>query len=260
MNLIDYQLEDFLFMILVSFRFAAMFVSLPVISDFKMAIVVKVILPITMAFLLAPFVPHHLAPSLGANSLSLFLAILMEVFVGLLMGFSVRLLFMLANIAGEITGIQVGFSIAAVFDPSLGNSSLISFFMQLFLTLMFFFTNMHHTFIWVLVESYQHIPPGTEPFELTELVPGLFKLFNAVYLMALRFTLPVLITIFLAHIMVGIMSITAPQMNFYFNVSLSLNVIFGMIVISLSLGLLFQFFYTGTVSLNEFLSGYFIRH
>lgn len=258
MSLIDYNLQQFIFTILMSFRLGALFMSLPIISDFKMPLVVRVLLPMSMALLLAPIVPHQMAPGLGSHAILFFYAILMEVLVGILMGFSAHILFMLSNIAGEIAGMQVGFSIASVFDPSFGQSSLISFFMQLFLTLMFFFTNMHHVFIWVLAESYQHIPPGSFVFPVEGLVPGLMKLFTVIYMMAFRLTLPVLVTIFLAHVMVGIISITAPQMNFYFNVSISLNVIFGMIVISLGLSLLFQFFYTGTLNLEDFLRGYFL--
>lgn len=257
MPILNYHLDHFLFIILMSFRLGAFFVSMPLFGEFKVPVVTRLILPAAISFLIAPVVPHSLAPGMGADSAEFLYAILAEVLVGVIMGFSVHLLFMLANIAGEITGLQVGFSIASLFDPNFGQSAMLAFFMRLFLVLMFFITGLHRTFLWLVVQSYQNVPPGSDLFPVDVLIPGLFRLFNAVYLMAFRFALPVLVTIFLAHVMVGIISITAPQMNFYFNVAISLNVIIGMIIVALSFSLLFQFFYTGTLSLQEFLGGYF---
>lgn len=257
MKILDYHLDQLLFVILMSFRLGAFFISMPIFGEFKVPVVPRLILPAAIAFLIAPLVPQDLAPGMGENAVSFLYAILTEVLVGVTMGFSVHILFMLANIAGEITGLQVGFSLASLFDPSFGQSPMLAFFMRLFLVLMFFTTGLHRTFLWLVVESYQNVPPGGGMFAVDQMIPGLFRLFDAVYLMAFRFALPVLVTIFLAHVMVGIISITAPQMNFYFNVAISLNVIIGMILVALSFSLLFQFFYTGSLSLQEFLGGYF---
>lgn len=258
MNSLGLHLDHLVLIVLMSFRFGAFFMSAPLFGEFKVPVLGRLILPAALAFLIAPHVPVGLAPNLGSSTLAFLFAIVTETLVGILMGFSIHLLFMLASVAGELCGLQVGFSIASMFDPNFGHSAMLAFFMRLFLILLFFQTGMHRTFFWLVAQSYQNVPPGSNFFDLAQILPGLLKLFNAVYFAAFRFCLPVLVTIFLAHVMVGVVSITAPQMNFYFNVAVSLNVVIGMILIALSFSLLFQFFYTGTVSVQDFLGGYFV--
>lgn len=258
MSYITENLNLVFFAILMSFRLGSFFISAPLFSDYKPPMVIKAFLPISISALIAAVVPQEVSPELYNNALLFLFAIINEVLVGTIMGFSLHLLFMLAGIAGEAAGIQVGFAIASMFDPSFGSSAILSSFMRIFLVLLFFIMNLHHTFIWAVVESYHVIPVGSQFFPIAEVVPGFLKLFNIIYIMALRFAMPVIVVILLAQIMMGIVSITAPQMNMYFNIAFSMNPLVGIFIIAMSFHMILQFFLTGTVSVNEFLRGYFI--
>lgn len=257
MTFLDYNINQLLFTILMSFRIGAFFMSFPPIADYNVPVIVRVILPMAMAILLAPVVPNVLAPNLGSDVVVFFYAIMTEILAGLVMGFSVHILFALASIAGEFAGMEVGFSMGSMFDPSFGQASLLAALLRILVVLMFFMTDMHHKFIWVLVQSYQALPPGTHFFPLTQVIMGYLTLFKNIFLLAIHFALPLVVTIFLSHVMVGIVSITAPQMNIYFNVSVALNVLIGMAIVALSIGLLFGYFQRGGQFLAEFLTHHF---
>lgn len=260
MDLIDYHLNDILFAFLLSIRLTALFISMPIFSQLKMALMPQVILPVSIAFLIAPAIKIHVPELIGGNVVIFALSIFKEALVGLVMGFSVRLIFVLASVAGDIIGLSAGFAIATIFDPNLGgNVSLPAFFLRSFLILAFFIFDIHHDFIFYLVKSYESIPPGPDFFSVSEMLPGIVKLFSESYFMAFRLGLPVIFVILLAHLTTGVIAVTAPQMNFYFNAAISLNILIAMFIVAMSIGLLFKFFQLEIMQLKEFIMVYMLQ-
>lgn len=257
MTIAGYNTAHLLFMILVSFRMGAFFMSSP-IGSYVTVPYIMVLLSLSLGFLLGPVIPHQLPDQFGLEAAPFFYAILTEILVGVLMGFALSLIFMLANIAGEFAGVQMGFSMASLFDPSLGQIPLLAFFYRIFLVLAFFMLDLHHDLIRVLVKTYETIPPGASLFSFSSLIPALMQLFTSIFLLALRLGLPIVAVILLMNVTVGIVTMTAPQMNFYFNVSFIVNIMIGMMLVALGFITLMRYFETGMGSLYQFLNLFFV--
>lgn len=256
MTSFDFNISQALFSVMVSFRLGAFLMSSP-ISSYVNLPQVKVLLSVFLGFLIAPVIPFQMPPNFGQEVFPFFYAALTETLVGLMLGFGLQILFMLANVAGEFAGVQIGFSMASLFDPSLGQLPLLAFFYRVFLLMAFFMFNMHHDLLLVLARTYESIPVGMPFFSLAEFIPGMLKLFTTVFLLALRLGLPIIAIILLLNITIGIVTMTAPQMNFYFNVSFIVNIIIGMSLVALGFITLFHFFESGMGSYYHFLNGFF---
>jgi flagellar biosynthetic protein FliR len=258
MNLLNYNIDQVLLMVFVAFRIGAMFISMPFFSDVKVPMLVPVVLPVMFSAVLTPIIPHPDMAGIHAGFLPFIFSTFTEVSIGLLMGFSVRILFTMATVAGELAGLQIGFAMAGLFDPSLGQVPQLAVLQNAFLIVAFFAFNAHHAFVQTLVQSYYAIPVGTQGMVVVQMVPGLFKVFSGIYLLALRFALPVVAVILMMHIIMGVISIAAPEMNIYFNAAMNINITLGMFILMLSIGTLIRFFQTGTVSVTDFLRGGFL--
>lgn len=258
MNLFDYNLSQVFFALLMSVRLGAFFFSIPVLSENKIPPFLLVLLPLALGVLLSPVVPHKIPEDMLAQPAFLFFAIPTEMLTGLLMGFVVKILFSLANIVGDLLGMQAGFSMASFFDPHLGQVTELSYLLRILFGLLFFSLNLHHKFLWMVTQSYQAIPVGMSVLSLAQIIPALFKIFSTIYLLSLHFVLPAMTVILLSHVLMGVISITAPQMNIYFNAAVTINVYIVMGIFVLSLPLLILFFDKGLQPVNDFLSTYFL--
>ena len=70
-----------------------------------------------------------------------------EMAVGLLLAFITQILFAAVEFSGQIVGMQMGFTISQIIDPTMGNQTQIMSVLQTLLaTLLFFSLNIHHLF------------------------------------------------------------------------------------------------------------------
>lgn len=242
MNLIDYNINTLLFAILMSFRLGAFFRTLPSFADVQLKGVLTVFLPVGMAFLLAPVLSYDVMPIMTSSVWAITLAIVGEVLVGSIMGFSVNLVMSFASMIGELVGMEAGFSMASLFDPNLGQISVVSYFTRNIFLMALFIFNVHHNLIMGLIQSYEAIPVGANFISFAEIVPQMIKLFANIYFMAFRIVLPIIIIILLSHLTMGVISITAPEMNIYFNAAVTMNVIVALVLFAISMPTIFKFF------------------
>ncbi len=257
MTSIDYNLNSMMFSLLMSFRIGAFFFSMPMFSEVKISMLVAVLLPIGMAFLIAPTLDYNVMDIMRQDAIRVFVTVATEIIVGLFMGFSINVLLVFATMIGELVGMEAGFSMASLFDPNLGQVPILGFLLRNIFLLAFFMFNFHHVFIMMMVKSYETLPVGTNLLEFTQAVPALVKLFASVYLMAFRIVLPVIFMITLSHITMGVISITAPQMNIYFNAAISLNMVIALFLFAISFPTVFGFFRVALDSMEQYFAAFF---
>src|SRR5512136_1656478 len=75
---------------------------------------IKVGLAFLLTLFLVPLVPPP-SPALAAPALAL--VMLSEFAIGFLLGFTLQLLFQGAQLAGQVCGVQMGYSLASVLNP-----------------------------------------------------------------------------------------------------------------------------------------------
>ncbi|CCQ93027.1 Flagellar biosynthetic protein fliR [[Clostridium] ultunense Esp] len=165
--------------------------------------------------------------------------IIKELMVGLIIGFISYAFFSTFYVTGQIVDMKIGFGMVNVIDPQhrvqvpvMGNFYYILAFLLL-LTI-----NGHHAIINGLIDSYKFIPIGKFTFNLDT---GFFliDILSKSFITGFKLSAPVVVTIFLTDLLLGILARTIPQMN-VFVVGLPLKILIGLIVIGLSIPIFYS--------------------
>ena len=136
-----------------------------------------------------------------------------ETILGLALGFVTNLIFSAAEIAGNLVDFQVGFSMASVYDPSVGTTAANYGKMYYWISIsVFFMLDMHHKVITALVKSFDYIPLNTVSFNNYN-AKAIVSLFSKVFELALNLGIPIIIVVLVTDIILGIISKTVPQIN-----------------------------------------------
>ncbi len=166
--------------------------------------------------------------------MQLAIVILSELAVGFLMGFAVVVLFSAVQFAGHLIGLQMGLAVANVVDPmSAGQISVVGEFYNLLSLLIFIMINGHHYVIDALLRSFERVPLGGAVFS-PELSGFIVNLTAMVFILAIKLSAPVIITLLILNAVLGILSRTVPQMN-VFIVGFPLSIGVGIVMIGVSL-------------------------
>lgn len=200
----------------------------------------KIGLAFLLAVLLLPVVGTP-ASAGSENLLSYFVALLGEVSAGLLVGFVASLLFMGVYFMGQLVGIQMGFNIVEVIDPqSEAQVSLLGQFHYLLAVLIFLTIDGHHFLIQALGKSFEAIPLLGVDFS-RPLALKLIRLTGGVFEAGAKIAAPVLVTLMLTTVALGILARLLPQMNL-FAVGFPLQIAVGLATMALGLPLFLYVF------------------
>lgn len=222
-------------LILVFARISMVIAVIPIFGSTNVPIMVKAGLSAFLSVIVYSFSePSGIPEVLSiANLLSL---LLREGLIGLLFGFITGMLFYAIQFAGHFISFQMGFAMVQIIDPqSQERVPIIGQFYFIMAILLFLLINGHHLILNALVESFRIVPIGTGILS-GELTALLIKLTGNVFVLALKISSPILVTLFLTDVMMGIIARTVPQMNIFF-VSLPLKIGMGMILVVSTLSL-----------------------
>lgn len=224
--------------LLILFRLGGLLLSAPIFASIHLPMPFKAGLALTLAVSFYPLLQSKLLPG-RMEPLSLLLAILGEVVLGVVIGFAARLVFMAVDVAGELAGIQMGFGIANVFDPQFGQPGVVvAQFMSLIATLTFLTLEGHHAFLEAIWASFQSIPPGMFSAAAAKAaVPVLVSLFGASLVLAIKLSSPVMVAVLLTNVGMGLLVRVVPQLNFL-AVGLVFTVVIGLLAMLTSLPLM----------------------
>lgn len=166
---------------------------------------------------------------------------LREIVIGALIGFCFATLFWAIRMAGDLIGLQMGFSIVNVIDPSSTEQvSLIGEFKYILAMLILLILDGHHLMIGALVDTYKVAPIGGGSFgNLT--LDAIIRVSAATFVTAIKLGAPVMITLLLTDVVMGIVSRTVPQMNIFI-VGFPLKIGIGFLILAASLPFLTQVF------------------
>ena len=219
--------------LLAMVRTAAWLVVAPPFNTRMVPITVKVGLAVALAVPVAPRVaetapPPELAP--------LVTAVLLQVGVGLALGFVVQLLFAAVQAAGELIDLFAGFTIAATYDPfTNANQAVFGRLYQLLATALLFATGGHLLLVQGLLDSFAAVPSGLPDLGATS--SELLDALGLFFLSALEIAAPLLGALFLAEVALGLLSKAAPQMN-VFTLGFPIKIMLTLLLAGLALPLL----------------------
>lgn len=167
-----------------------------------------------------------------------------EVLVGILIGLMVQLIFSVFQLAGQLFSLQMGFAASQVFDP-MGQQELplMGQFLNLAALLLFFSSNAMSRFLLTgMTHSFRAFSPSVFATVKTEFFISLMgRSLQDLFHQALLIALPIMGTLFLVSVTMGILAKTSPQMNLLM-IGFPIQIAIGFLILFFSLPLIIDKF------------------
>lgn len=196
--------------ILLFFRFASLFIAVPIFSHQSIPMVFKT----AMAFFFTVVFYSSMQPvTFEINVVNLVLAILSELLFGLIIGIVLQLAFNVITFAGGQISFVMGFSMASAIDPQSGVSMpIISQFLSLMALMVLFSLNLHHWMLMFIDKSLSAIPLGG--FMITKnLFSYIIHAASNMFIVGFTIAFPLIALSWMADIIFGMLMKTMPQFN-----------------------------------------------
>lgn len=162
--------------------------------------------------------------------------VIRESLIGILLGFVAYLFFTVVQIAGSFIDMQMGLGIANVIDPMTGaQNPVMGSFKFVIAMLLFLSWNGHHYLLLGIMDSYREIPLDNSFFAVMAAGPPaemLTKALATAFTLAFQMAAPLVATMFLLDVALGMLAKTAPQFNI-FVVGIPIKLIAGFVVLLL---------------------------
>lgn len=164
--------------------------------------------------------------------------VMREGITGLLIGFAANICNSIVLFTGKIIDMDIGLSMAQVFDPVNNTTSGISGNIYNYLVMiLLIISNMHHVILRTVIDTYEIIPVNGTVFDWSHLFVSMTTFMGDLMVIGFRIVLPVFACIMILNCILGILAKVAPQMNM-FSVGMQLKVLVGLLVIFVTIGLL----------------------
>jgi len=158
---------------------------------------------------------------------------LSEVVVGLLLGLAANFLMEAPLLAGQILGLQMGYSLASLFDPQTqADTPVLATLHQLAALLIFLQLNVHHWLLRALVRSFSYLPPG-EARATGAATNALLHGAGGIFLAGVQIAAPALVATLIADAALGLLGKASPQLPVLF-VGLSIKNLLGLAMLVLT--------------------------
>lgn len=194
-------------------RILALVATAPVLGDPVVPRQVKVAFAALLAIALAPALPA--APAVAIVSAAGVWIVIQQVLVGVAMGFTMRLVFVAVEAAGEYIGLQMGLSFASFYDAAAGGQSVvIARFLNLLAVLLFLAMDGHLLMIATLARSFDAVPVAD-----TALAAGgwmtLVRAGGGIFTTGLMLALPLVTALLILNLAMGILNRASPQFSIF---------------------------------------------
>jgi len=196
--------------LLAGVRIAAFFVIAPPFSHRGVPGTVKVMLAMGLALLIAP---RARAASDPTDVPAFVGQLLLQVLIGLALGFLVALVFAAVQSAGGLIDLFAGFQLAQAYDPmGLFSGAQFARLYQLTAIVLLFASDGYQLVILGLVRTFDVLPLGM-PLDLAAMAAVSTAGFTQMFLAALQVAGPLVVVLFLADVGLGLLTRVAPALN-----------------------------------------------
>jgi len=196
--------------ILLFFRFAALFIAVPIFSHKNIPMTIKA----AMAFFFTIVFYSSMPPlEISINLPTIILAILSEFMLGLVVGVILLLAYNVITYAGGIISFMMGFSMASAIDPQTGVSMpIISQFLSLMGLMVLLSLDLHHWVLLFIDSSLQAVPLGG--FIMKEdIFHYVINAASNMFIVGFMIAFPIIALSWLADVIFGMLMKTMPQFN-----------------------------------------------
>ena len=208
-NLNFNELEKFL---LIFSRVGAILLFAPILGSANVPGKLRIGFALVLSSIITPLVGSAEFPELkGIFSLAIYM--LSELTIGMIIAYAAKLIFTAVQIAGTMVDFQMGFGVVNVIDPQTESQvSITAQYMNILAVLFFLTLDGHHIIIQAIVESFKMINPHRFHFSgLT--IKYIINLFSGAFITAIKFSAPIMATLFFISVALALIARTVPQMN-----------------------------------------------
>ena len=215
-------------------RILALFTAAPLLGHRSVPQRLRVALAAGITLILAPGLEP--APA-GADPLWL---LVQQLAIGLAIGLCLQFIFAAFEIAGDLLGLQMGLSFASFIDPQHSEQTpIVGTFIGLLATLVFLAMNGHLVMIAGIAETFRTLPLGAAAPSIGDW-RGLALLGTELFRVGLHVALPVMATMLVINLALGVLARAAPQLNLL-AVGFPATILIGLVSLGLMLPLLGPF-------------------
>ncbi|MFT9077416.1 flagellar biosynthetic protein FliR [Ethanoligenens sp.] len=214
--------------LLVFLRVTGMMLFNPIFGRTSVPNILKVAFSLLVAFIMVPTL-HGVQVQMD-GPVNFIVAGLLEFSIGFGIGVLVNMIFSVVALAGEYIDMQLGLSMAQIYDPSSGISMpVIGSFYNLILLLVFLAGNAHLSLFAMLADSFHVVPPGA-----AAITPGaaqfVVRMGGDMLEMGLRMAIPVIAVELICVVAIGLIMRAVPSINI-FAFGIQIQSIVGIVVL-----------------------------
>lgn len=192
----------------------------------------KIGLAAVLAVAIAPSLPPM--PAVAPGSLAGLWILAQQIFIGIAMGFCMRVCFAAVQTAGDFVGLQMGLSLATIFDPTTqANTEVLARLFNILAMLTFLSVNGHLLMLGMLVKTFTLVPIGTASLHSDGWLM-VAQLGTKIFSSGLLLALPLLASLLAIQLALGILNRAAPQLS-VFAVGFPITLTAGVVLLAVAL-------------------------
>lgn len=221
------------FFLLIFVRISGIFMLAPIFGSRNITGRIKAGLALIITYIIFPLI-FNVNTVIPDYFLSYFFLVMGELLIGLILGFVSSLIFSAIQMAGQLLDMQIGFGIINMLDPLSGQQlPLIGNFKYILALILFLSMNGHHVLLAALFSSFKLIPV-TGMVVNVAIADFMIGMVGNMFVLALKVSMPIIVSLLLTDMALGILARTMPQMNI-FVVGVPGKIIIGIFVLSMAL-------------------------
>lgn len=225
---------------LIFARVIALFMTSPILSNSSVPGLVRNSLALMVTFVIFPFAEDYMIPTDGVAYLFIILA---EAALGIVTGFLITIIFNVFMIAGQMFATQMGFGASQVYDPMAQVQIPVIGQLFNFIALFVFISTgaFQKIFIIGIVKSITYVRAIDLFVEQKLLLDTAITAFSTLFSQALVIAFPMLGTLLLLSVTMGLLAKASPQMNLMM-IGFPIQITIGFVMIGFSLPFLIEKF------------------
>ena len=213
-------------------RILGFFSTAPLLSQNSFPVTTRIGLAIVMTILFMPGIP--LMMTVDPLSMDGLLILINQFLIGISIGFVMRVIFSAIEMAGELIAVSMGLGFATFYNPQTqAQTIVISQFLSLLALAVFLSTNLHLVMLESFFDSFKTIP-----INQISLAPIAFRDLaywgSNIFSIGLQLSLPIVTTLLIANIALGILTKAAPQLNL-FGIGFPITIGVGFLMLSINM-------------------------
>jgi flagellar biosynthetic protein FliR len=211
-------------------RISALMATAPLFSMASYNLQLRIIFALVLTWMVYPL---HRWPMIDPSSASGLLEIFNQLAIGAMMGLVLQVVVSAVVLGGQSIANAMGLSMASMIDPAMGQVPVIAQLLLIMSTLIFIGFGGHALLLGMISDSFNSLPIGTHILTQDN-IGRLIRWGSMIFLGGLLLALPVMVTLLLINIGLGVISRAAPSLNI-FALGLPAMIVAGFLILILSL-------------------------